>query len=454
MQTGRIGSPGMTDSATRYASSRGVHIAYQTHGSGPPDLVMIPGIFSHIELGWEEPTYARFLRRLASFSRLVLLDLRGVGLSDRAAVLPTLEEQMDDVTTVLDEIGSEEAIVFGVSQGGPMAMLFTATHPARTTGLILYGAYAAAIGGAQGDGTRSEEWIDQYLDQIEKAWGTGMHLPDVAPSKVSDPGFARWWSKFERHVCAPGNALAFVRTHSKDDVREVLPAISVPTLVIQREQDTYRDPRNAEYLATMIPDASLVETPGVDHLPYVGDQESILREIEYFVTGMRRGPEPDRRLATVMFTDLVESTKRAAELGDQRWHELLDLHHASVRRELDRFRGTEIKTAGDGFLATFDGPARAIRCALSIRESLGSLDLDMTAGLHTGEIEIADGDVAGIAVHIGARVAAIARPGEILVSRTVKDLVAGSGIQFADRGTHILKGAPDEWQLYAVESGG
>lgn len=441
----------MTDQATRYARSDGVHIAYQTHGSGPPDLVMIPGIFSHIELGWEEPTYARFLRRLASFSRLVLLDLRGVGLSDRAAVLPTLEEQMDDVTTVLDEIGSKEAIVLGVSQGGPMAMLFAATHPARTSGLILYGAYAAAVGGEGDDWTRTDDWIDRYLERVETSWGTGMHLPSVAPSMVSDPGFARWWSKFERHVCAPGNALAFVRTHSKDDVRDVLGAISAPTLVLQRAHDRFRDPRNGEYLASRIPGASLVKTPGFDHLPYVGDQESILREIEYFVTGIRRGPPPDRRLATVMFTDLVESTRKAVEMGDQRWHELLDLHHASVRRELDRFRGTEVKTAGDGFLATFDGPARAIRCAVSIRESLLALGLEMTAGLHTGEIEISDGDVAGIAVHIGARVAGMALPGDILVSRTVKDLVAGSGIRFSDRGTHSLKGAPDEWQLFAVD---
>ena len=441
----------MDTAETEYARRGETHIAYQTHGSGPPDLVLIPGIFSHVELAWEEPSYARFLRRLASFSRLVLIDLRGVGLSDRGETLPTLEEQMDDVSTVLDAIGSDEATLFGVSQGGPMAMLFAATYPARTRGLILYAAYASAIGDSE-EWSRSPLWVDEYVDQIESDWGTGMHLAQVAPSKLSDPAFSRWWAKFERYVCAPGNAAAFVRTHSRDDVRHVLPTISAKTLVLQRKNDHFRDPRNALYLSESIPGATLVELPGEDHLAYVGDQEGILEEIEYFVTGIRSEPEPDRRLATVMFTDIVDSTRRASSMGDKRWHELLDLHHSSVRRELDKFRGQEIKTAGDGFLTIFDGPARAIRCAPSSRASLRALGLEMTAGLHTGEIEIAGADIAGIAVHIGARVAGQAEPGEVLVSRTVKDLVAGSGIEFADRGTHRLKGAPDEWQLYAVSS--
>ncbi|MDP8958430.1 MAG: adenylate/guanylate cyclase domain-containing protein [Actinomycetota bacterium] len=435
---------------TRYAKSGETHIAYRMLGQGPPDLIYVPGTFSHVEFAWEEPSYARFLRRLASFGRLVMLDLRGVGLSDRGAVLPTLEDQMDDVTAVLDAICSDEAVILGVSQGGPTAALYAATYPQRTAGLILYGAYATAVGQEDHPWGRTPQWVDRYVARADTDWGRGMHLAEVAPSRVDDEAFARWWARLERYACAPGNAMAFIRAHSEDDVRHVLSAISAPTLVLQRADDQYRDPRNAKFLAHHIAGARWVELPGRDHLPYVGDQDSVLDEIEELLTGVPGVRPADRVLATVLFTDIVASTERAAELGDRRWGEVLDLHHATVRRELDRYRGREVDTAGDGFVATFDGPARAIRCALDIRHRMRALDLEIRAGLHTGEVEVAGSRVVGIAVHIGARVAALAAPGEVLVSRTVKDLVGGSGIDFDDRGAHSLKGVPEEWQLYAV----
>jgi class 3 adenylate cyclase/pimeloyl-ACP methyl ester carboxylesterase len=438
---------------TRYAKSGAAHIAYQIVGAGPTDLVLITGLFSHIEHQWEEPSFARFLERLASFSRLIVFDARGAGLSDRAPELPPMEEQMDDVLAVLDAAGSASASFFGVSQAGPMAILFAASHPERTRALVLYGSYArprAADGYPWG---RTAEWMDDYGRLIDDAWGTGMFLSQVAPTRIDDEAFRQWWSRYERLSYGPGNALAYFRMNAQIDVRPILRTIRTPTLVLQRRDDVYRDPGQARYLADEIPGAKLVELAGIDHLPYVGDSGAVLDEVQEFLTGVRPPPEYDRVLATVLFTDIVRSTERASAIGDRAWKELLERHHAVVRHELGRFRGREIDTAGDGFLATFDGPARAVRCAQAIISQLHPIGLEIRAGVHTGEIELMDGGgVGGIAVHIGARVAAQAGPSEILVSGTVRDLVAGSGIDFDDQGTHQLKGVPGEWRLFSVRS--
>ncbi len=436
---------------TRYAKSGDIHIAYQVSGSGSRDLVYLPGIWSHIEHIWREPMFARFLTRLASVSRLIMLDTRGTGLSDRAGELPLLEQQVDDTLGVLDAVGSEEAVVMGVSQSGPMAVLFAATHPARTSGLILYGAYATARESEAYPWGRSDQWIDEYMSRVDTEWGTGTDFDLVAPSYRADRVLRDWWSALERNSAAPGNALAYIRAHTQDDVRAVLPSIAVPTCVLHRTDDLYRNIEQGRWISEQIPEAKLVQLPGSDHLPYLGDQESVLAEIESFITGTRAAAEPDRVLATVLFTDIVGSTKLAADIGDQDWHTLLDRHHALVRAELARFRGAEINIAGDSFLATFDGPARAIHCALAIRDEVRSLGIDIRAGIHTGEVEVMGDDIGGIGVHIGARVSSEARSGEVLVSRTVKDLVAGSAITFVDRGLHHLKGVPDEWRLFAAE---
>ena len=433
-----------------YAKSGSVHIAYQTIGSGSIDLVLIPGLFTHVEHQWEEPGFARFLNRLASFSRLIIFDARGAGLSDKAPELPPMEEQMDDVLAVLDAVGSRSAAFFGMSQAGPMAMLFAASHPERTRALVLYGTYASA---GRRDGYpwgRSPSWMSDFERRIDKQWGSGVFLGEVAPSQVNDLAFSRWWSRYERLSYGPGNALAYFHMNAQVDVRTILPSIRIPTLVLQRREDVYRDPGHAEYLAAHIPGARLVELSGRDHLPYVGDADAVLDEVEEFLTGVRPAPEHDRVLATVLFTDIVGSTERASRVGDRAWTHLVDRHHALVREELSRFRGREIDTAGDGFLAVFDGPGRAVRCAEAIVSAIRALDLEVRAGVHTGEIELTGDKVRGIAVHIGARVAALAAPSEVLVSATVRDLVAGSGIEFEERGTFPLKGVPGDWRLYAV----
>jgi class 3 adenylate cyclase/pimeloyl-ACP methyl ester carboxylesterase len=433
---------------TRYAKSGDVHIAYQVVESGPTDLVLVPGFISHIEEWWEEPLSARFLERLASFSRLILFDKRGTGLSDREAGVPTLEQRMDDVRAVLAAAGSERAAVLGVSEGGAMSALFAATYPERTAALVLYGTFAEFCSWVP-----TPEHLEHFLHAIDEGWGTGRSLPHFAPSVADDSRFRRWWARYERLGASPGAAMALMRMNSEIDVRHVLPAIRVPTLVLHRTGDVTVDVEAGRYQAAHIPGATYVELPGVDHLPFVGDAEAVLDEIEEFLTGARPVAEPDRVLATVLFTDVVGSTELAARLGDRRWRDLLDAHHAAVRRQLARFRGREVKTVGDGFLATFDGPARAIRCADAIRASVRTLGLEVRAGLHTGEVELIGDDVGGIAIHVGARVAALAGPGEVLVSSTVKDLVAGSGLRFEDRGTHRLKGVPEGWRLFAVERG-
>ena len=435
---------------TRYAEVGDVHIAYQTVGEGPIDLVLVTGFFTHLDLQWEEPTFRRYLQRLASFARLIMFDPRGTGLSDRAAELPTLEEQMDDVNAVLDAVGSERAAIYGVSQGGAMAALYAATYPRRTRALVLYASNPSVHGGDDYTWGRSAEWLAGYAEDVQRRWGTGAFLERFAPSRVGDPAFSRWWGRFERSASSPGNAMAWVRMHVQIDIRSVLPSIRVPTLVLHRRDDPFRDVAISRYVAERIPEARFVELSGDDHLVFAGDQDAVLDEIEEFLTGSRPASDPDRVLVTVLFLDIVGSTDRAAELGDRAWRSLLERFRGLVRAELERHRGSEVDTAGDGLLATFDGPARAVRCALAVRDGVLALGLEIRAGVHTGEVEVVGEDVAGIAVHIGARVMSEAGPSEVLVSRTVTDLVAGSGLGFEDRGERGLKGVPGAWRLYAV----
>lgn len=436
---------------TKYAKSGGVSIAYQVVGEGPLDIVHIPEAWTPIEWLWEEPAYVRFLNRLASFSRVILFDKRGTGLSDRVPSA-TLEERMDDVRAVMDAVGSTHAALFGVCEGGPMSLLFAATYPERTSALVLYGTYARFAWDAEYPWGFSAEALDWFRKTVEESWGTGRSLTVFAPSVVDDARFREWWSRCERLGASPGAACALMRMDAEIDVRDILPSVRVPTLMIHRTGDRLTPVGGARYTAARIPGARFIELPGDDHLFFVGDQDAILDEIGEFLTGVRPSPEPDRVLATVLFTDIVGSTERAVELGDRRWQELLESYYALVRHELARFRGREINTAGDGFLATFDGPARAIRCARAISDAVERLGISIRAGLHTGECEVAGNQVGGIAVHIGARVAATAGAGEVLVSSTVRDLVAGSGIRFADRGMHALKGVPGQWRLFAAEA--
>jgi class 3 adenylate cyclase len=439
---------------TRYARSGDYSIAYQVVGQGDLDLVYVPGLASHIEVFWEEPAYSRFLHRLASFSRLILMDRLGTGLSDRlpANQVSTYEQRMDDIRAVMNAVGSERAAVLGWSEGAPLCALFAATYPQRTTALVMYGGVPRFVSDDDYQWGFPREVLDDWVEQIvPAAWGQDEELLRLwAPSVAEQPGPRRWFVRFGRLAASPGAAQALFGMAQDLDIRDILPAIRVPTLVLHRTEDSLVEVEHSRYMAERIPDAKLVELPGVDHLWWFGDQDAIVDEVQEFLTGARSAPEPDRVLATVMFTDIVGSTKRAADVGDSRWRELLERHEAIVRRELERHRGHEVNTTGDGFLATFDGPGRAIGCARAIAEAVRSLGIEVRAGLHTGECEVMNGDVGGIAVHTGARVSAEARPGEVLVSSTVKDLVAGSGIEFEDRGTHELKGVPGEWRLYAV----
>jgi pimeloyl-ACP methyl ester carboxylesterase len=446
---------------TRYARSGELSIAYQVVGDGPIDLVYVPGFISHVEWAWEEPALARFLRRLASFSRLILFDKRGTGLSDRTAGVPTLEERMDDIRAAMDDTGSERAVVFGASEGTMLSAAFAATYPERTAALILYGGMASYVRRPDYPWRPPAEqvrrtWVDEPARTIHRTWGTTEGIDEMlrwaAPSAADDEGLKRWLATFMRLGASPGAEIARRRMNLELDVRHVLPAIRVPTLVLHRTDDPDEHIEEGRYLAAHIPGARFVALPGGDHFAFVGDQDALLDEVEEFVTGARPDHEPDRVLATVLFTDIVGSTAHAVRLGDRRWRDLQERHHALVRRELARHRGREVDTAGDGFLATFDGPARAIRCALAIGREVRQLGLEVRAGLHTGECEFRGDRVSGIAVHTGARVAAMAGPSEVLVSSTVKDLVAGSGLQFEDRGAYALKGVPGEWRLFAVAS--
>jgi pimeloyl-ACP methyl ester carboxylesterase len=440
--------------ATRYTKSGDYNIAYQVIGEGELDLLYIPGFVSNVELAWEEPLLARFLDRLASFSRLILFDKRGTGLSDRVpnGELPTLEERMGDVMAVLDAAGSDRAAVLGHSEGGNLAALFTATHPERTIALVTLGIFASRIRSDDYPWAPSPEERERDISVIENNWGTDADVEHLAPSAARDPAFAQRLATYFRRSASPGAAAALLRMNTQIDVRDVLPAIGVPTLVVHHTDDRDASVEEGRWIASQIPGARFLELPGPDHLPWVGDQDRLLDEVEEFLTGRRAAPEPGRVLATVLFTDIVRSTERAVALGDHGWKELLERHHAAVRHQLQAFQGREIETAGDGFLATFDGPGRAIRAAASIVEAVRSLGIEIRCGLHTGECEQIGDGIGGIAVHVAARVAARAEAGEILVTGTVRDLVAGAGIGFESRGEVTLKGIPEPRALFAVSS--
>ena len=435
----------MQQREVQYARSGDVNIAYQVVGDGPIDLVLVAGFVSHLEVDWEEPRTEHFLERLASFSRLIRFDKRGTGLSDRPGGLPDLETRMDDVRAVMDAAGTERAALFGYSEGGPMCVLFAATYPRRVSALVLYGTYAK-----RRDPTDDYPWAatweerQRYADEIEETWGWETDMKRMTPS--ADEAMAAWWARRAHAAASPGAARDLILMNSQIDIRHVLPTVSVPTLVLHRTGDPDSHVEEGRYVAEHIPGARFVELAGADHSPWM-DADQVVDEIEEFLTGVRPAPDPQRVLTTLLFTDIVGSTKRAAELGDRRWRELVDEHHALVRRELGRFRGNEVDTAGDGFFATFDGPARAVRAACAIRDGVLGLGLEIRAGVHTGECELAGAAVRGIAVHAAARVAGHAGPGQVLASSTVRDLVAGSGIEFADAGTVELRDV-GAWRLY------
>ncbi|HEY5872036.1 MAG TPA: adenylate/guanylate cyclase domain-containing protein [Gaiellaceae bacterium] len=440
------------EAETRYAKSGELSIAYQVHGEGPVDLLLAPGYLTHLEQNQWWPGYEHFLERLRSFSRLILFDRRGTGLSDRILALGSFEELLDDIRAVLDATSSEKVALVGQAEGGPMCALFAATFPERTSALVLNASYARRMWAPDYPWGLDDASRKRILEGYEARWGSERFaLRALARSMEGDAEFRRWYTQACRFAGTPGSARAWFEAQMQIDIREVLPAIRVPTLIVHRIDDPVVPIQASRHLAENISGAKLVELPGEDHFPFVGDADGLVDEVEEFLTGSRPTREPDRVLATVLFTDIVGSTEHAAELGDRRWTELLAEHHRIVRAELDRHRGKIVRIEGDGALSTFDGPARAVNCATAILRALTSLGLEIRAGLHTGEIELAATGAEGIAVHIGARVASLAAPGEVLTSSTVKDLVVGSGIAFVDRGTHALKGVPGEWQLYAVD---
>jgi class 3 adenylate cyclase len=438
------------DVDVHYARSGDLRIAYSVHGDGPVDFVFIPGLVSHLENWWEARASERFFNRIASFARLIMFDKRGTGMSDHYVGVPTLEQRIDDVRAVMEAVGSESAFISGLSEGGPMSILYSATYPERTRGLILMGTTARIMAAPDYPIGHSQEFLDEFGKEIDEHWGQGGLMNLFIPSFVDDERAQRMWSRYQRMGGSPGTTRALMDANTKIDVRDLLPLVQVPTLVIHRIDERILPVEHGRYLAEHIPGAKLLEQPGDDHLPWLGDSDGVLDAIEEFVTGSRHRVDEDRILATVLFTDIVDSTRHAAEAGDRRWHELLDAHDEIGSREVERFRGRRIKTTGDGMLAVFDGPARGVRCAEAVRDAIAELGVQLRAGLHTGECELRGDDVGGLAVHIGARVAHLAEPGEILVSRTVRDLVAGSGLVFADRGEHELKGVPDRWPVYAV----
>jgi class 3 adenylate cyclase len=431
---------------TRYARSGDAQIAFQVIGEGPPDVVLVVGPASHLDLMWDDPETARARRRFAGFARIIMFDRRGTGLSDPVDRPPTLDQQMDDLDAVLDAVGLERVALVAAVDGG-LCATYAATHPQRVSALVLVN---TAVAGAQ---VLDEGRREQMLDLIENRWGEGGFAQLTAPERArDDPQFAAWWARFERSSLSPSIARQLVDMTIERDLSGVLPAIRVPTLVLYRTQNRLVPPAAARAVAEAIPDATFVEAAGVDVYNWPGADDPETDLIEEFLTGRPPERAADRVLATVLFTDIVGSTERAAEVGDHAWRELLDRHDAIVRKLLEQYRGREIKTLGDGFVATFDGPARAVRCAQEVVEQVDTLGLSVRCGLHTGECELRDGDVGGIAVHIGARVAELARGGEALVSRTVKDLVVGSDIGFDERGSHRLRGVPGEWALYAARA--
>jgi class 3 adenylate cyclase len=435
----------------RYArTDEGVHIAYVAEGEGPLDLVWVPPWISQVEYLWTEPTLRAAMDRMTRFARVITFDRRGSGLSDPLLGAPTLEDQVDDVIAVMDAVGCERAAVAASIEGGPMAALFAATHPERTGALILIGTFARATWAPDYPFAWTKAERDAAVDQIVGQWGQGGAVANVAPSRAHDRAFIEWSGRLERLAASPATARRTFELHGDIDVRDVLPSIRVPTLVMNRRGDTAVNPEHSRYLAASIPGARHLELEGIDNMFSAGDLDEVIAEIQQFLTGSRPERDPDRMLATVLFTDIVDSTGRAAAMGDRDWRHLMERHDALLRTALERHRGREVKRTGDGFLATFDGPARGIRCAASVTEALSDLGIEVRAGLHTGECEVIEDDLGGMAVHIAARVMDAADPGEVLVSSTVKDLVVGSGIDFHDRGERELRGVPGEWRLFAV----
>lgn len=439
---------------THYLKSDDVHVAYQVFGEGSLDLLFVPGFVSNVEAAWESPEHRAFFRRLASFCRVILFDKRGTGMSDRGSQIFTLEQRMHDVQAILDAVGCKRAALFGVSEGGPMSLLYAATYPSRTSALVLYGSYAKRSWAPDYPfGWKDEQW-ERLFDNFERHWGTpqSIAITMYAPSVAGDPEASERRAAYLRASASPGAAISIMKMNRDIDVRHVLSAIRVPTLVLHRAADRAIDAENARYMAEHIPGARFVELAGGDHSYLAGDRDALLDEVEIFLTGARHVYDPERVLATVFFVDIVGSTERAAAIGDNAWRELREAFYAKARAVLQQYRGREINTSGDALLAAFDGPARAIRCASAIRDTVRRLGLEVRCGLHTGECELVGKDLAGIAVHIGARVAALAAPGEVLVSQTVRDLVAGSGLEFEERGLHTLKGVPNEWLLFRALS--
>ncbi|HEV8370778.1 MAG TPA: alpha/beta fold hydrolase [Pyrinomonadaceae bacterium] len=440
---------------TMYARSGDVNIAYQVVGDAPLDLVFVMGWVSHLEYFWNEPSFARFLMRLASFARLIVFDKRGTGLSDRVPnnELPTLEQRMDDVRAVMDAAGSERAALCGVSEGGPMCSLFAATYPEKTLGLVMIGTYAKRIRDEQYPWAPTTEERQHFFEEIRAHWGGPVGLEERAPSVAGDPAFQNWWAKYLRMGASPGAALALTQMNAEIDVRQVLPTIRVPTLVIHRTGDLCLKVEEGRYVANQIPGARFVELPGDDHLPFVGDQDTMLDEVEEFLTGVRHRPEPDTVLATVLYIRIVDADEQVKRLGSEGWNDLLRRLRSHIHKEIEWFRGREVDMDNDRPLAIFDGPARAVRAASAIKEYASRLNIPMRAGLHTGECEMVDGKVTGMATEVCLEIANHAGPDEVLVSNTVKDLVAGSGIRFVEKGIHKLAGVSGEWPLFAVEKG-
>jgi len=436
---------------TRYARSGDVGIAYQVIGEGEMDIVVAFQFISHLDLIWENPLVSGFMRRLASFARVILFDRRGVGLSDPVAGAPTLEERMDDLRAVMDAAGSERAALIGMSEGATMCMLFAATYPERTAALVLWGAMARSTWAEDYPWAPPREALLEAEEQLMSPfWGQGATLDVFSPSLADDPRAREFQGRYERQAASPMRVQQLFEMFLDTDVRGALPLIQAPTLVLHRRGDHAVNYRAARWLAEQIENSRYLEFEGEDHFPWVGDSESPLAAIEEFLTGVRPGPAAQRVLATVLFTDIVDSTRRATELGDARWRELLERHQELTREQLERYDGREIKTTGDGFLATFDGPTRAAECARAIADAMPALGIEVRAGLHTGEVELIGSDVGGIAVHVAARIAALAGAGEVLASRTVRDLAVGSAVEFEPAGRHTLKGVPDEWDVFSV----
>jgi len=443
-------SPGLPE--TKYAYSEGVGIAYQVVGDGPIDVVMIPGFGSHLEHAWQHPRLAHFYHRLSSFSRLTLLDKRGTGLSDRVSPndLPGIEQRKDDLKAVMDEVGIEHASVLATSDGGPLALLFAATYPERTENLVLINTYARRIASPDHTPALTPEQYQGFADAVTENWGEPIALEQLAPDLASDPEMRNWWAASLRASLSPAAARAMVAMNASIDIRGALPAVHVPTLIIHRTGDQANPVEGGRFIASQIDGARFLELPGDDHFPWLGDAETILGEIEAFVTGERSGAVPNQVLASLLFTDIVSSTDKAAKLGDRDWIALLKTHDGVIKAEVARYGGREVKHTGDGTLSTFEGPARAARCWLSISNRLGEIGLAIRGGLHTSEVELVNGDVWGIGVHIAARLMDLANPGELVGSSVVHDLSVGSGLTFIERGTHKLKGVPGDWRVYGI----